>query len=135
MTGSSRPSIRRVPLVLVVDDFEDTRTIYGDYLRFAGFRVVLAHDGVDALAKARTLLPEVAVMDLAMPKMDGWTAIKHLRRDPRTKDIFLMAVTGFVEEHHRVQAWSAGCDAFIEKPVLPAELVRRIVARLAARSS
>jgi two-component system cell cycle response regulator DivK len=120
----------KVPLVLVVDDYEDTRTIYTEYLRFAGFRVAYASDGADAVTKAKALVPDVVVMDLAMPGVDGWTATKQLKTDPRTKDIFVLAVTGCSEDAARVEAWRSGCDAFLEKPVLPAELVRRIVGRL-----
>jgi len=129
-----RSSSRRksVPLVLVVDDYEDTRRIYTEYLRFAGFRVEFASDGAEAIKKARALVPEVIVMDLAMPNMDGWTATRTLKADERTKNIYVMAVTGFSEDEHRLKAWRAGCDAFLAKPVLPAEIVRRIVGRLSA---
>jgi two-component system cell cycle response regulator DivK len=120
----------KTPLVLVVDDYEDTRRIYTDYLRFAGFRVVAANDGAEAVAKAKALVPDVVVMDLAMPGMDGWAATKQLKGDPRTKDIYVMAVTGFSEDEHRLKAWRSGCDAFLAKPILPAELVRRILGRL-----
>jgi CheY-like chemotaxis protein len=121
-----------MPLVLVVDDYEDTRRIYTDYLKFAGFRVVAAKDGEEAFAKAKELGPDVVVMDLGMPGVDGWTATKRLKDDPRTKHIYVMAVTGFCEDEHRLKAWRSGCDAFLMKPILPAELVRRIVGRLTA---
>ncbi len=123
-------SANKVPLVLVVDDYEDTRRIYADYLRFAGFRVIVAHDGAEAIKKAEEPGPEVVVMDLAMPNVDGWTATRRLKENPRTRDIYVMAITGFSEEQHRMNAWRSGCDAFLVKPILPAELVRRIVGRL-----
>jgi len=122
-----------MPLVLVADDYEDTRRIYADYLEFAGFRVVAVDDGAAAVAKAKELSPDVVVMDLAMPGVDGWAATRELKADPRTKNIYVMAVTGFSGEEHRLEAWRSGCDAFLPKPVLPAELVRRIVARLTER--
>lgn len=122
-----------MPLVLVVDDYEDTRRIYSDYLKFAGFRVVAANDGAEAITKAKELGPDVVVMDLAMPGVDGWTATRKLKGDPRTKNIYVMAVTGYSEDAYRLEAWRSGCDAFLAKPVLPAELVRRIVGRLTAR--
>ena len=123
----------KAPLVLVVDDYEDTRRIYAEYLKFAGFRVEDATDGAEAIAKARELSPDVVIMDLAMPNVDGWEATQHLKSDPRTKGIYIVAVTGFSEDEHRLRAWRAGCDALLTKPVLPAELVRRIVSRLSAR--
>jgi two-component system, cell cycle response regulator DivK len=126
---------RSTPLILVVDDYEDTRRIYTEYLRFAGFRVEFAADGAEAIKKARALIPEVIVMDLAMPNVDGWTATRALKADVRTKNIYVMAVTGFTEDEHRLSAWRAGCDAFLAKPVLPAEIVRRIVGRLSATRS
>ena len=128
-----RAARKKMPLVLVVDDYEDTRRIYSDYLEFAGFRVVAANDGAEAISKAKELGPDVVVMDLAMPGVDGWTATRTLKGDPRTKNIFVMAVTGYSEDVHRLAAWRSGCDAFLAKPVLPAELVRRIVGRLTAR--
>jgi len=124
---------KRAPLVLVVDDYEDTRRIYADYLAFAGFRVAAANDGAEAIAKAKALSPDVVVMDLAMPGVDGWTATRELKGDPRTRNIYVMAVTGFSEDEARDEAWRSGCDAFLAKPILPAELVRRIVGRLTAR--
>jgi CheY-like chemotaxis protein len=119
-----------MPLVLVVDDYEDTRRIYTEYLQWAGFRVEAANDGAEALAKARALEPEVVVMDLAMPGIDGWTATKQLKGDPRTRNIYVMAMSSFTDDEPRLKAWRSGCDAFLEKPVLPAELVRRILGRL-----
>lgn len=131
LSGVKRGTQKKAPLVLVVDDYEDTRRIYSDYLRFAGFRVACANDGAEAIDKARELVPDVVVMDLGMPGVDGWSATKTLKKDPRTKDIYVMAVTGFAEDEHRLKAWRSGCDTFLTKPILPAELVRRIVGRLA----
>src|SRR5262245_10366972 len=103
------------PLVLVVDDYEDTRRIYVEYLRFAGFRAVAAKDGAEACAKARELSPDVAIMDLAMPGVDGWEATRRLKEDPETKDIYVIAVTGFGEDEHRQRARDCGCDVFLVK--------------------
>lgn len=116
----------RPPLVLVVDDYEDTRIIYAESLRFAGFRVEEAANGQDAVEKATALGPDVVVMDLAMPVMDGWEATRRLKADPRTRAIRIMAVTGHDEGAHRLLAWRAGCDDFFSKPVLPHQLVSRI---------
>jgi CheY-like chemotaxis protein len=124
---------QKAPLVLVVDDYEDTRRIYTEYLRFAGFRVEAASDGSEAIAKATALTPDVVVMDLAMPGVDGWTATRRLKDDTRTMHICVMVVTGNSEDEHRFEAWRSGCDIFLCKPILPAELVRRLVGRLTDR--
>ncbi len=129
----SRAAQTKMPLVLVADDYDDTRRIYTEYLRFAGFRVASATDGAEAVRKAKELIPDVVVMDLSMPGVDGWTATRMLKEDPRTKDIYVMAVTSYSSDGPRLAAWRSGCDAFVVKPVLPAELVRRIVRRLVSK--
>lgn len=120
------PVAPRQPLVLVADDFEDTRIIYAESLRYAGFRVAEAANGRDAVDIAKKLSPDVVVMDLAMPVMDGWEATRQLKSDPRTRGIRIMAVTGHDEGAHRLLAWRAGCDDFFPKPVLPQVLISRI---------
>jgi two-component system, cell cycle response regulator DivK len=126
-----RPALRP-PLVLVVDDYEDTRIIYAESLRFAGFDVAEAANGADAVAIATELEPDVVVMDLAMPIMDGWEATRRLKSNPKTSKIRVMAVTGHSDAEHRLLAWRAGCDDFFAKPVLPQQLIRRIKSYLGA---
>ena len=72
--------------MLIVDDVQDNRTIYVLFLRFSGFRVAEAENGEEALAKATTLLPDVIVMDLSLPVMDGWEATRRLKRDPADQE-------------------------------------------------
>lgn len=131
-TKKSKPSASRPPLVLVVDDFEDTRIIYAESLRFAGFDVAEAANGHDALDMASKLSPDFVVMDLAMPGMDGWEAARRLKADPRTRAIRVMAVTGHQEAEHRLLAWRAGFDDFFTKPLLPQQLVQHIKTCLGA---
>lgn len=114
------------PLVLVVDDFEDNREMYASYLQFAGFRVAQAADGHEALDKAFSLLPDVIVMDLSLPGLDGWEATRRLKRDARTREIKVVAVTGHALAGHSKGARDAGCDAFVTKPCLPEDLLREI---------
>jgi two-component system, cell cycle response regulator DivK len=128
---AARKGTRQAPLVLVIEDFEDTRRIYAEYLEFAGFRVEVATDGEEGIAKAFDLAPDFVVMDLAMPNLDGWEATKRLRNDPRTRDVYVLAVTGFSGDEEREKALDVGCDGVLTKPVLPAELVRHIVGQLA----
>ncbi len=114
------------PLVLVVDDFEDNRAMYVEYLQFQGFRVAEAVNGEEAVDRATKLHPALVVMDLSLPVMDGWEATRRLKANPKTKDIVVIALTGHAEASHAKKALDAGCDDFVAKPCLPDQLVARI---------
>lgn len=79
------------PLVLVVDDHQDAREMYAEYLQFSGFRVVEASSGTEAVARAIDDHPDVIVMDLSLPGMDGWEATRRIKADDRTRDIPVLA--------------------------------------------
>ena len=111
--GKPRASIS----VLVVDDDRDARSMYRMYLAHAGCRVQTARDGHAAIAKANDLLPDVIVMDLAMPRLDGWTASRWLKSSPATKHIPIIALSAAPVA--REDARAAGCDGFLAKPCLP----------------
>jgi two-component system cell cycle response regulator DivK len=118
------------PLILVVDDFEDNREMYAQYLRFNGYRVAEAVDGLDALTKAAALRPDLIVMDLSLPRLDGWEATRRLKKDPVTSGIPVVALTGHALAGHDEGARSAGCDSFVTKPCIPADLeaeIRRVL--------
>jgi CheY-like chemotaxis protein len=117
---------RDAPLVLLVDDFEDAREMYRQYLEFTGYRVAEAASGKEAVEKATALLPDVILMDLSMPDVDGWEATRILKSDQRTSRIPVMALTGHALAGHSDVARHAGCDAFVTKPCLPADLVREL---------
>ncbi|MBI1853132.1 MAG: response regulator [Planctomycetes bacterium] len=120
----------RQPLVLVVEDFQHTREMYVEYLKFAGFRVAEAANGLEAIDKATELLPDVILMDLALPRVDGWEATRHIKSVERTKRIPVVALTGHVLTGHAEGAKAVGCDAFVTKPCLPDALVveiRRVI--------
>lgn len=121
------------PFVLVVEDYPDAREMYSEYLRFSGFRVAEARNGEEALEKAFTLRPDVVLMDLALPLMDGWEATRRLKSDPRTSHILVVALTGHALAGHQEGARRAGCDSFVTKPCLPDELVDEIRRLLAIR--
>ena len=114
------------PLVLVVDDFEDNRAMYVEYLQFQGFRVAEAVNGQEAVERTQGLLPLVIVMDLSLPVMDGWEATRQIKADPRTKHIRVIALTGHAEPAHAKKALDAGCDDFVAKPCLPENLLAKI---------
>jgi two-component system cell cycle response regulator DivK len=120
------------PLVLIVDDFPDNRQMYAEFLAFSGLRVAEAADGHEALEQATALMPDLIVMDLSLPGMDGWEATRRLKEDPRTKNILVMALTGHALAGHSKGAIEAGCDAFVTKPCLPDRLLEEIQRMLGA---
>ena len=113
-------------LVLVVEDYQDAREMYAAYLQYSGFDVAEAANGVEAVEKATELVPDIVLMDLALPRMDGWEATRRLKADPRTRHIPVVALTGHALAGHADGARQAGCDAFVTKPCLPDALVAEI---------
>ena len=111
------------PLILVVDDYEDAREMYAEYLRFCGFRVAEARNGNEALEQAFTLMPDLILMDLSLPGIDGWEATRQLKADERTRHIPVVALTGHALAGASEGAKKAGCDSFVTKPCLPDDLV------------
>ncbi len=128
---ASAGSARLSPLILVVDDFEDNRAMYVEYLQFQGFRVVEAVNGLDAVERTRELRPGVVVMDLSLPVMDGWEATRRIKADARTKHIRVIALSGHAEPAHAKKALDAGCDDFVAKPCLPENLLAKVREHLA----
>ena len=114
------------PLVLVVDDFQDNREMYAEFLAYQGFRVIQAANGVEALDQAFSNRPDIIIMDLSLPVMDGWEATRRLKADRRTNDIPVVALTGHAMQGHSKGAIEAGCDSFVAKPCLPDQLVAEI---------
>jgi CheY-like chemotaxis protein len=100
--------------------------MYVEYLRFSGFRVAEARNGLEAIERALTLVPDIVLMDLALPRMDGWEATRRLKTDARTRHIPVVALTGHALSGHAEGARQAGCDAFVTKPCLPDTLVAEI---------
>lgn len=120
------------PLILVVDDYHDAREMYAEYLKFSGFRVAEARNGSEAIAQALSLTPDLILMDLSLPGMDGWEATRLLKADPRTKHIPVVALTGHALAGAAEGAKKAGCDSFVTKPCLPDELVVEVRRMLSA---
>src|SRR5262245_49319014 len=113
--------------VLVVDDERQIAEIARDYLRHAGYGVITAADGIAALALARAERPDLVVLDLALPRMDGLDVAKALRRESAVPIIML---TARVEEADRLRGLELGADDYITKPFSPRELVARVRAVL-----
>jgi CheY-like chemotaxis protein len=114
------------PLVLIVDDIEDNRTIYSEFFVHEGMRIAHASDGEHGLMKAHAILPDIIVMDLSLPVLDGWEATRELKRHPRTKHIPVIAITGHVTRENLRRAKQAGADAVLTKPCMPDALLAEI---------
>jgi two-component system, cell cycle response regulator DivK len=112
--------------ILLVDDDPDSRYVYGAMLRHRGYEVVEATDGAEGIRLARERAPDLIVMDLGLPGMDGWDATAAIRRDATVGRTPVLALTVHTYGTHRVRARAAGCDGFIEKPCTPHDLVREI---------
>ena len=114
------------PLILVVEDFDDAREMYRDYLEFSGFRAETARDGREAIEKARALQPDLILMDLSLPGIDGWEATRMLKASPDTRHLLIVALSAHALATEGDRARAAGCDGFIAKPCLPSDLVQEI---------
>src|SRR5262245_65656271 len=108
---------------LVVDDERRIAQIAGDYLEHAGFSVITASEGRDALARARTDHPDLVVLDLGLPAIDGLDVAKTLRRE---SDVPIIMLTARVDESDRLIGLGVGADDYIAKPFSPRELVARV---------
>jgi len=131
----SDAEVELAPLVLVVDDVDHGREIFAEYLEFRGFRVSTACDGLEALEKAFELLPDIILMDLSLPGIDGWEATRRLKDDDRTRAIPVIALTAHALASAHERAWKAGCDAVVTKPCLPKDLEQEVRRHLQARPS
>jgi CheY-like chemotaxis protein len=112
--------------VLLVDDYPDAREMYSEYLQYSGFDVIEAGNGIEALQLAVEHAPDIILMDLSLPVMDGWEATRRLKADSRTAGIPVVALTGHALAGISEGARLAGCDAFVTKPCLPEDLVAEI---------
>jgi two-component system cell cycle response regulator DivK len=129
------PRARQVrPLILVVDDDADQRDLYSRYLTWRGFRVEAAADGQQALNLVQMSVPDLIVMDLSLPHLDGWETTRRLKQDTLTRHIPILACTGHVLGASLERALDAGCDGWAVKPCLPEDLlveIRRLISSAA----
>jgi two-component system, cell cycle response regulator DivK len=109
--------------------------MYSEYLQFSGFDVIEASNGMEALQRAADEKPDIILMDLSLPVMDGWEATRRLKADARTADIPVVALTGHALAGISEGAKRAGCDAFVTKPCLPDALVTEIQRMLSTKRS
>jgi two-component system, cell cycle response regulator DivK len=126
-------SAARVPRVLVVEDDPATRQLYAETLAREGFATDQAHNGHQALAKAFDARPDLVLMDIAVPGLDGIELCRKLRADARTRSVPVLAVTGYEDRHYDDRARLAGADLVLLKPCDPERLLREARRLLGAR--
>jgi DNA-binding response OmpR family regulator len=113
----SRNPQRDAPTVLVIDDDADARRMYAEFLRTKGWVVFTAADGRSGIDKTTDLAPDLVVVDLAMPRVDGWTVLQQLKDSSWTAGIPIVVVSALSDA--RDQAFEAGADAYLAKPCTP----------------
>jgi CheY-like chemotaxis protein len=126
--ATAAPSGRRPRRVLVVDDNEDAADLLAEVLRADGHEVEVAYHSADALARAASFRPEVALLDIGLPTMDGYALFRQLRTLPGLAAITAFAVTGYGQDHDRARSRAAGLAGHFVKPVNPAEVLRVVAA-------
>ena len=117
---------RQRPLVLIVEDQSDLRQLYAQELMISGFDVIEAGNGLEAITHTSVHFPDVVLMDLSLPVVDGWEATRRLKNDSRTAHIPVVALTAHDGSGELQRATRAGCDWFVPKPCPPNDLIEEI---------
>ncbi|MEL6788426.1 MAG: response regulator [Cyanobacteria bacterium J06607_15] len=118
--------IRKEPLILLVEDNEDNMSYAAAVLELSNYQFLQANNGRVALDIAMDKLPDLILLDIVMPKVDGIEVIETLRRNPLTNHIYIVAVTGLTLPHDVKAIMDAGCDVYLEKPFTIEQLENRI---------
>jgi two-component system, cell cycle response regulator DivK len=118
------------PLVLLVEDSPDTRELYAEILRISGFRVATAETGFEAVVNASCLVPDVILMDLSLPGIDGWEATRLIKQSPPTMKVPIVAFTAYAQPEYLERAKDAGCCSILTKPCVPEMVVGSINAAI-----
>ena len=109
--------------ILIADDYDDNRELLRLMLEGAGYSVRETRDGSECVAAAREELPDIVLIDLSMPVLDGWATLRELRADERTRKVACIAVTALAAEQDRQRALDAGFDAYLAKPYRSRDLL------------
>jgi CheY-like chemotaxis protein len=112
--------------ILVVDDFDDTRLLLRTWLERKGYRVIEAQNGKQAVAAAEYSLPDLIIMDVEMPELDGLSATRQIRQVEKLGAVPVVAVSAYGAEQFRLEALAAGCNEYVSTPFEPAELEQLI---------
>ena len=118
--------------ILLVEDNDMNRDMLSRRLQRKGHEVLMAADGMQAILMAESELPDLILLDMSLPVIDGWEAARRLKADPKTRSIPLIMLTAHAFDEHRQRAADVGADAFLPKPVLPDALALEIRKVLAA---
>ncbi len=118
------------PLILIAEDDLDNREGYAEFLTYLGYAVVQATNGQDAIVSTRELRPDVLLLDLALPVVDGWEVARTVKSDPQLRSTLIIALSACVFPGDVLRATEAGCDLFLDKPCYPqrvADEIRRLL--------
>ena len=124
--GSDEVKKGSLPNILVVEDNQDNREMVVKVLKFNGYQVVEAVDGEEAIEKAKAEDPDLILLDIFLPKMDGYEATRRLKGDTSLRNIPIIALTAHAMKGSMEQALAAGCDGYIPKPIDVRELPKQI---------
>jgi two-component system, cell cycle response regulator DivK len=112
--------------ILIVEDTEDNRQILRDLLTAAGYDLLEAVDGEQGVARAKTEKPDLILMDIQLPQIDGYEATRRIKADPALRHIPIIAVTSYALSGDEEKTRAAGCDAYIAKPFSPRQLLAKV---------
>jgi two-component system cell cycle response regulator DivK len=112
--------------ILVVEDTEDNRQIMRDLLSSAGYDLVEAQDGAEGVAMAKSQVPDLILMDIQLPVLDGYEATRRIKADPALSHIPVIAVTSYALSGDEAKTRAAGCDGYVAKPFSPRQLLQKV---------
>ena len=112
--------------ILIVEDQEDNRMIMRDVLSAAGYELIEAVNGKDGISRAQSDRPDLILMDIQMPVLDGYEATRQIKADPNLKSTPIIAVTSYALSGDEAKARAAGCDGYVSKPFSPRQLLARV---------
>ena len=112
--------------ILIVEDNEDNLVVYRTILEHVGYEVIEARDGEEGISRANEEHPDLILMDISIPKIDGWEATRRLKSEEATREIPIIALTAHALEEDREKALRVGCDGYLAKPVEPRRVVQEV---------
>ena len=112
--------------ILIIEDTEDNRRIVRDLLTHAGFDLIEATDGADGIAKAEHHRPDLILMDIQLPGVDGYEATRRIKANPDLRHIPIIAVTSYALSGDEARTRAAGCDGYVAKPFSPRQLLAKV---------